>query len=279
MAIGQEEVTIAPLSALSLARRRQIRGVLADIDDTITTDGRLTAAAYRAMESLQEAGLLVIPITGRPAGWCDMIARFWPVDGVVGENGAFYFRFDRKERRVLRRFQGNEAERRDNRLRLDRLCDEILEAVPGAAVASDQFCRLADLAIDYCEDVAPLDRRAVERIVELFERAGARAKVSSIHVNGWFGDYDKLAMTRLMLSDLFEVLPTAELDEFVFIGDSPNDEPMFAAFDHSVAVANVRPFLAQMQSRPRYLTSAAGGAGFAELAEALIGARGAGGVP
>src|SRR5262249_57511345 len=80
-----------PLDSFPMAARRRIRGVLADIDDTITTDGKLTAAAYGALERLQAAGFRVVPITGRPAGWCDHIARMWPVDAVVGENRAFYF--------------------------------------------------------------------------------------------------------------------------------------------------------------------------------------------
>ncbi|HEU0290571.1 MAG TPA: HAD hydrolase family protein, partial [Burkholderiales bacterium] len=82
-----------PLSEFPVEVRRSIRGVLCDIDDTLTTGGRLTAGAYGAMERLQQAGLPVIPITGRPAGWCDHIARMWPVAAVVGENGAFYFRY------------------------------------------------------------------------------------------------------------------------------------------------------------------------------------------
>ena len=73
-----------------------IRGIFMDIDDTITTESRLTSDVFLAIEKLTAAGLSVVPITGRPAGWCDMIARMWPVDAVIGENGAFYFRPDRQ---------------------------------------------------------------------------------------------------------------------------------------------------------------------------------------
>jgi len=183
--------------------RRRIRFVLTDIDDTLTNDGLLPAVAFAAMERLRDAGICVIPITGRPAGWCDHLARMWPVSAVVGENGAFYYRYDRPARRMRRRYFKPEAERAADRRRLEELKIRILSAVPGCAVSADQAFREADLAIDFCEDVPRLPAEAVARIVECFEAAGARAKVSSIHVNGWFGDYDKLTMTRRLFDDFW----------------------------------------------------------------------------
>ena len=262
-----------PLANFPLAERRAIRGVLTDIDDTLTSEGRLPALAYSALERLRAAGLLVIPITGRPAGWCDLIARQWPVDGVVGENGAFYFRHDDKRKKLVKRFLMDEPTRVANRARLQALGREILAAVPGAALASDQLAREADLAIDFCEDVPPLPSSAIDRIVAMFEAAGATAKVSSIHVNGWFGSYDKLTMTRIMLSECFGIDLDAERASFVFAGDSPNDQPMFAFFPNAVGVANLMNFADRLTARPRWITRAAGGAGFAELAEALLVAR------
>ena len=262
-----------PLSAFPHDAMAGLRGVFADIDDTLTTEGRLTAEAYGALERLRRAGLLVVPITGRPAGWCDHIARMWPVDAVVGENGAFYFRYDPAARKLVRRFMVDDAERAEQRRRLDALRREILAAVPGAAVASDQHYREADLAIDFCEDVPRLPEAAVDRIVALFEAAGATAKVSSIHVNGWFGTYDKLSMTRIMLRECFGIDLDAARESFVFAGDSPNDAPMFAFFPHAVGVANVRDFTARLTAPPAYVTAARAGAGFAELAEALLAAR------
>lgn len=253
--------------------RTAIRAVLTDIDETLTTDGRLTAAAYAAMEQLQSAGLLVVPVTGRPAGWCDHIARMWPVDAVVGENGALYFRYDRDTGRLCKRFLLDDAQRQENRRRLAALQEQILAEVPGCAPASDQPYREADLAIDICEDVTPLPRAAVERVVELFERAGATAKVSSVHVNGWFGDYDKLSMTRILFDECFSTDLDAERDHYVFVGDSPNDAPMFDYFPISVGVANVRDFVGRMPVLPAYVTEARSGAGFVELAEVLLADR------
>jgi HAD superfamily hydrolase (TIGR01484 family) len=262
-----------PLDSFAAATRRRIRGVFTDIDDTLTTEGRLTAAAYGALERLRDAGLITIPITGRPAGWCDHIARMWPVDAVVGENGAFYFRYDAAARKLVKRFLAPEAERAANRQRLAALRDRILAAVPGAAPASDQLYREADLAIDFCEDVPPLARADVDRIVAIFGEAGATAKISSIHVNGWFGSYDKLGMTRLLLRECFGIDLDSRREEFVFAGDSPNDAPMFAYFPHAVGVANVTDFADRMTALPAYVTPSRGGAGFVELADALLAAR------
>ena len=256
------------LSAFREAAR--VRGVFCDIDNTLTTDGRLTAEAYAALERLRAAGKLVVPITSRPAGWCDQIARMWPVDAVVGENGAFYFSYDAGARKLIRRFLEDEATRAANRARLEAVRDRILREVPGSALASDQPYRETDLAVDFCEDVPRLPAAAVERIVSIMEASGMTAKLSSIHVNGWFGHYDKLGMTRTLMQERFGVDLERARADYAFIGDSPNDAPMFAFFPHSVGVANVRDFLEQMPARPTFVTTARCGAGFAELAEMII---------
>jgi hypothetical protein len=259
-----------PLVAMPREARRAVRGVLADIDDTLSTHGKLGAAAYGSMERLHAAGKRVIPITGRPAGWCDHIARMWPVDAVVGENGALYMRYDAATRKLVRRFAVDDATRRANRARLAAIGERILAAVPGTALASDQHYRECDLAIDYREDVAELPRAAVDRIVALMEADGLTAKVSSIHVNGWFGAYDKLAMTRTLFTEAFATDLDVERDRFVFAGDSPNDAPMFAFFPHAVGVANVRAFADRIATLPAYVTVSEAGAGFAELADFLL---------
>jgi HAD superfamily hydrolase (TIGR01484 family) len=264
---------LRPLAEFPAADRRRIRGVFTDIDETLSTEGRLTAAAYGALARLKDAGLIVIPVTGRPAGWCDHIARMWPVDAVVGENGAFYFWLDPKARKLRQRFLQSEAERNAGRERLARLEKQILQQVPGTGVASDQPYRAADLAIDFCEDVPPLPREAVDRIVALFEAAGATAKISSIHVNGWFGNYDKLGMTRIAMRELYGIDIDAAREEFVFLGDSPNDAPMFGFFPNAIGVANVRDVADRMDELPRWITTARSGAGFAEAADAILAAR------
>jgi len=259
-----------PLTTMPDRARRAIRGVLTDIDDTLTTDGKLTADAYAALERLRAAGKLVIPVTGRPAGWCDHIARMWPVDAVVGENGAFYMRYDARRRTLVRRFVASDAEREAQRKKLAAIGARILKAVPGSALASDQHYRETDLAIDYCEDVPALPRADVDRIVALMQDAGMTAKVSSIHVNGWFGTYDKLAMTRTLMHELFDVDLDVARGSFAFAGDSPNDAPMFAYFPNAVGVANLRRFLDRVATPPAYITAHESGAGFCELVDCLL---------
>jgi HAD superfamily hydrolase (TIGR01484 family) len=260
---------LQPLAALPAAARHGLRGVLTDIDDTLSTHGRVTAQAYAAMERLRSAGLLVVPITGRPAGWCDHIARMWPVDAVVGENGALYMIHDDRERKLRRRYAIDATDRNVARLKFARIGETILREVPGAALASDQAYRESDLAIDYCEDVAALSRDAVDRIVEIMRTEGMTVRISSIHVNGWFGTYDKLSMTRILLREEFGIELDRERDRFAFVGDSPNDEPMFDYFPYSIGVANVRRFADRMRVLPRYVTAAEAGAGFAEIAALL----------
>lgn len=263
-----------PLATMPAALVAGVRGVLADIDDTITTEGSLTAGAFAALEKLSAAGLIVVPITGRPAGWCDHIARMWPVSGVVGENGAFWMRYDRSSRKLVKRFLAGDDERAANRAKLAHIGQKILATVPGSALASDQHYRETDLAIDFREDVAPLPREQVDRIVALMEAEGMTAKVSSIHVNGWFGGYDKLEMTRTFLDEALGIDLDAEKERFVFVGDSPNDAPMFAYFPLSVGVANVRRFTDRIATLPAYVTIGEAGAGFVELAGRLLAAAG-----
>ena len=160
--------------------------------------------SLNAMERLKAAGIPTIPITGRPAGWCDHIARMWPVEGLVGENGAFYFRYDESQKKMLRRYFKSGEQRAADRRRLENLKQQILQKIPGCRVSADQAYREADLAIDYCEDIQRLPQKDIDAIVACFAGAGARAKVSSIHVNGWFGDYDKLTMTGILFEEAFD---------------------------------------------------------------------------
>lgn len=258
----------APIATLKGPLR--LRGVLCDIDDTITWEGKIIPGALQAMEQLRAAGLAVVPVTGRPGGWVDHIARMWPVDGVVGENGGLWYWMDHSQApaRLARRFLQGQDERADNQLRLRALGERILAAVPGAALASDQPYRELDLAVDFCEDVPALDDAAIDRIVALFEAAGATAKISSIHVNGWYGAFDKLRGIERFHLDRWgtPIDPTA----WAFFGDSGNDEPMFRAFPLSVGVRNVERFLPRMAHPPAWITDAPGGHGFIEGVARLL---------
>ena len=262
-----------PIADMPPATARAVRYVLCDIDDTITTDGRLPGSAYQALEDLDDAGIAVVPITGRPAGWCDMIARFWPVAGVVGENGAFYYAYDAELCRMIRSIHPDLERHLANGARFGRIMDRIAREVPDAAISADQPFRIADLAIDYCEDVTRLGASDIARIERIFVEEGAVAKVSSIHVNGWFGRYDKLSMTRRFASDILNADIESRNAEFVFVGDSPNDAPMFDFFTNACGVANVRDFMGQMPARPGWVAHSRGGTGFREIVDHLLEAR------
>ena len=242
-------------------------GVLSDIDDTLTWDGRIVPAAFEQLNRLQKQGIKVVLVTGRPAGWVDHIARMWPVDAVVGENGGLWAYM--KNGKLIQHYFASQEERQQSRHKLNQLADQILKLYPGAGLASDQAYRALDLAIDFCEDVSPLSEDQINGILNCFLKAGAHAKISSIHVNGWFGRWNKLDGVKQLFSELWGLELEKELDRWVYFGDSANDEPMFEAFKYGVGVANIAPFLPQMKAHPTWITQNNGGEGFVEGIEAL----------
>jgi HAD superfamily hydrolase (TIGR01484 family) len=259
---------VIEIERIDLGLLRKVSRVLVDIDDTLSTHGKLTAPAFSALWRLYDAGIDVAVVTGRPAGWCDHIARFWPVKAVIGENGAFYFFHDGKKLR--QRFVYDAKERDLFRRQLHAVRDKVLHEVPGCALASDQPYRESDVAIDFCEDVPRLDWPAVLRIKAIFEEAGAHAKISSIHVNGWFGEFDKLSTARLWARERLNSSLDEETETYVYCGDSPNDEPMFQFFPLSFGVANVRPFLSRMTHPPAFICQEECGAGFCQIVDKIL---------
>jgi hypothetical protein len=264
---------VVPVKDIPESLCRGLEVLFVDVDDTLTQGGVLPARSYSDLWRLSENGISVVPVTGRSAGWCDHIARVWPVKAVVGENGAFYYAYKREEEKLIRRYTLSHVDRAANNEKLERIKTRVLTEIPDAAIAADQDFRFFDLAIDYAEDVGPLDKDSVADICRIVGEEGANFKVSSIHVNCWYGDYDKMSGIRLFLSDNLD----GELDDFqeklLFIGDSPNDEPIFKAFENSVAVANMRKFLDDLVYTPRYMTSAEAADGFCETVEVILSKR------
>ncbi|GHV05993.1 haloacid dehalogenase [Spirochaetia bacterium] len=253
-----------------------VRFVLMDIDDTLTREGKLLASSYTALWKLKEAGIKVIPVTGRPAGWCDLIAREWPADGVVGENGALVFWEEPQSGTqggsklpVLKAEYHPAAIKNDHPV-LVRIKERAFAEFPELRVAKDQFARLFDLALDFAEEDPVLPLSAAERIRDIALEEGAMAKVSSIHVNIWMGKYDKLSMAEHFLSRRFGWQSGAGDREVVFAGDSPNDEPMFARFPLACAVANVRRYGSLIKQFPAFVASKECGDGFAEIVETIL---------
>lgn len=246
----------------------KIQFLLTDIDDTITTNGQLSAESYSALSLLKQHNITVIPVTGRPAGWCDMIARFWPIDAVIGENGGLYYRYNNKK--MYRWNFSSEKMLSENQKKLQLIAAEIKQKIPNAAISADQFCRIYDLAIDFCEDIPHLSQEEIQKIVAVFKSHGATAKVSSIHVNGWFGDFNKVTTAKLLLQKEFALTESEILEKCAYIGDSPNDEPLFESFKHTFGVANVQKFSSQMKHLPAFVSPSESGRGFCEIVEKII---------
>ena len=280
-----------PLAHWPLEQRRNIIGVFTDIDDTLTTHQAITPDALQALSDLKAAGLAVIPITGRPVGWCQPHALGdaarglppWSVDAMVAENGGVAYvpqDIDQNslqplsgKRRQLHKIYHSEATMRAaNYVRMQQVAQIIVSQVPGAALSTDHAGRETDIAIDYNE-IALLPPDKVAQVVALFQAHGMYATVSSIHINGWFGDHNKLEAARWMLRILFGRRLDDEIERWVYVGDSTNDQLMFEHFAHSIGVANIHRFDAQLVHWPRYETPSERGAGFAEVAAALLQAR------
>ena len=273
-----------PLADWPWQERSQIIGVLTDIDDTLTTDGAITPDALQALAALKAAGLPVIAITGRPVGWSEPFAALWPVDAIVAENGAvallssdFLSKNKLKppsngRRQLSKIYQQDATTRAANFARMRQVAERVLSQVPEATLAQDSAGRETDIAIDHSE-FAHLSALQIGQVASIMRSEGMNASVSSIHINGWFGAHNKLNGAGWIVRDLFQRDLLTERSRWAFVGDSTNDQVMFEAFEHSVGVANICRFAAGLTRQPAYITRNARGAGFAEVAAAILAAR------
>jgi HAD superfamily hydrolase (TIGR01484 family) len=263
-----------------LEARRQIIGVFTDIDDTLTTDGAITADALQALHALKAAGLQVIAITGRPVGWSEPFVREWPVDAIVAENGSVaLFKDDflnknsqspAKNMRgvLLKSYQADESTRERNYAHLQRALSRIEREVQGAKRSTDSAGRETDIAIDHSE-FTHLPQEAIAEVVQIMQAEGLQATVSSIHINGWIGDHNKLQGAHWIVRELFRRDLANEMQRWAYVGDSTNDQVMFEAFENSIGVANIARFLPELEHLPRYITTHERGSGFAEVVAQL----------
>ncbi len=270
-------MTHLSLSDWPLPDRAHIHGVLTDIDDTLTTDGAITPDALAALHALRAVGLPVFAITGRPAGWSEPFALAWPVDAIVAENGAVAL-WRGADGTLQKTYLQDTDTRRQNLAQLQVVAQRVLAELPHARLSQDSPGRETDIAIDHSE-FAQLGAADITRVVQLMQGGGLNATVSSIHINGWIGTHDKLEGARWIVREHLGRDLDAERDHWVFVGDSTNDALMFGHFPHSVGVANVARFWDQLTQRPRYVTHSGRGAGFAEMARALLAARTPGSPP
>lgn len=277
-----------PLLDWPLEARRQIVGVFTDIDDTLTTHGVITPEAFQALTDLQAVGLHVIAITGRPIGWCSALIQGdavrgippWPVDAMVAENGAAALvrnpssdhPSSTKPQELVTLYQQDAPTRSANQARMQAVAAQVLAQVAGVALSHDSGGRETDLAFDYNE-FARLSPQTVQQVLAILQNEGMHTSVSSIHIHGCFGDFNKWQGANWIARELLGCNLAQTQQRWVFVGDSGNDQAMFEHFSHSVGVANIRHFAAQMSHLPRYITPSERGAGFAEVARAVLGAR------
>jgi HAD superfamily hydrolase (TIGR01484 family) len=251
-----------------------IVGVLTDIDDTLTTRGKLTPETYAAMQALQNACIKLMPITGGPASLALHAARLWPVNAAIGESGAVLYYHDGMQ--LHTQFWDDATTRATQALKREQTQRRLQEILPRIQVASDQSFRLCDLAINYNEDLSDEERLTEAeqaQVLALLHEEGYTVRQSSIHFNAWLGSYDKLPMSLRALIGLWHVDIDKAREQWLYVGDAPNDEAMFEFFPLSVGVANIDRHLSKMRHHPAYLTNSEAGAGFAEVVNTLLTAR------
>jgi HAD superfamily hydrolase (TIGR01484 family) len=259
-----------PLSSWPQTAREKIVGVFTDIDDTLTTEGAITSDALQALQNLKAAGLMVIPITGRPVGWSTPFAATWPVNAMVAENGAVaLLQGASKKNQVNQIYQQDLAVRKHNLEQMQRIAQKVLKEIPGTALAQDSAGRETDIAFDHSE-FHTLTTEQIQQVVQLLQQEGMTATVSSIHINAWFGSHNKWQGAQWILKQLTGRDLKQELDQWVYVGDSTNDQIMFEHFTHSVGVANIRRFENELKHLPEYITTQERGAGFSEVVNILL---------
>jgi HAD superfamily hydrolase (TIGR01484 family) len=272
-----------PLSEWPHETRRQIIGVFTDIDDTLTTEGEITPDALQALHDLKHSGMHVIAITGRPVGWSEPFAAHWPLDAIVAENGAVALVSKQKSDKsahspgknlislLSKLYQADTPTRAAHFMRMQQVLTRIEREVPGAKRSTDSAGRETDIAIDHSE-FTHLPPEKIAQVVHIMQSEGMYATVSSIHINGWYGDHNKLQGAQWIVRELLQRNLSQEMHRWAYVGDSTNDQLMFEAFDSSIGVANIARFASQLTHPPRYITSEERGAGFAQVAQRLLAA-------
>ena len=260
----------AVLRDLSLLAKNEvdpIQYVLTDVDDTITTKGKLRPEGLQALWDLSERGFKVICVTGGSAGWGDTYLRQWPVEAVLSESGAVcLYRKDG----AIKRYVHPSIVQEGYADRMQKMIEQVLSQVPEAKLSSDQFARIFDVAFDHGSEPPYLDAERIAQVVEICKRAGAGTAVSSIHINAWFGSFDKRKGTSSFFRDILSIDEVTMRNICCYCGDAPNDQVMFSFFPLSFGVGNIKKHLSSMVDLPTYVAQGEGGEGFNEIAQALI---------
>lgn len=243
-----------------------VRALFTDLDGTMASDGRLSRPTLQALHDLFDAGVSVVLVTGRPAGWGHALASLFPFAAVVTENGGLTFV---PESGAFRKLYGvAEEELPQWRSRMMASARALQTEVPKARLSADSAYREVDLAIDWNEEVS-LSVDEANRCVEMLRGDGFTASRSSVHVNFGPDCFNKFSACQRVLQEVFPE-SQGDLEQFVYVGDSLNDAPVFGGFPKSVGVANVAERWDELEHKPKYKTDASEGAGFCELARHIL---------
>lgn len=255
------------LDSLTEGEVASIAYVLTDVDDTITTNGKLHPEGLEALWKLHDSGLKVICVTGGSAGWGDTYLRQWPIEAVLSESGALcLYRKDG----VIRHYVHPSIKKDGYAQRVKELIERVLLLVPEAKLSSDQFARIYDIAFDHGSEPPYLNKDQIARVVAICQDLGAGTAVSSIHINAWFGEFDKRRGTEAFFKDVYGLEGDILQKVCCYCGDAPNDQVMFSHFPLSFGVGNIRKHSKNMQWLPKFVAQHEGGAGFCEIADALL---------
>ncbi|HEY4058053.1 MAG TPA: HAD-IIB family hydrolase [Kofleriaceae bacterium] len=254
-----------PVAELSL-NAADIRGVFSDVDDTLTHDGSVTVEAYDAIVRARAAGLRIVLVTGRPAGWAEVLASVWPVDAAIAENGGIAYL---KRGRRLERVYFAPGDPLDDAKKLAALSADVLQRFSFAKRSDDSGLRITDVAFDVGE-TQHLPREQIDAITARCRELGARTLVSSVHAHACFHLADKARMSARIANILWGETESDTAAHYAFVGDSPNDQAAFTFFGASIGVANVARYLKDLAPPPQYVTQAPNGRGFAEAMDVLL---------
>lgn len=262
-----------PLTALTIEAAAKIKWLLTDVDDTLTLNGQLPAPTLQALQALQTAGINVVAVTGACAGWCDQFAKLWPLHTVIGENGAFYMQSQGKQ--FVQHFTKPLSLMQSEQKTLLAQLSLLLKDYPGVEFATDQAFRFCDVAIDIAQYRDRLPQSQINALLLKINKMSVNgqrvnATASSIHINVWLGQHNKRSASAELLQQYGVDIRS---DQVLYVGDSPNDQPLFEVVKNSIGVANISDYLAQLTVAPQFITSEPGGKGFFQVAEHLLTAQ------
>lgn len=253
----------SPLVNLSHKRCQRVKVVATDFDGTLTENNQLTTSAIVALSQLQTAGIDVIIVTGRSAGWVNALRNYLPVAGAIAENGGLYYANAETSPDFLVSIPAITEYRQE----LANVFQEIRRRFPHRQEATDNAFRFTDWTFD----VAGLSVRDLEEIANICQKHGYSFTYSSVQCHIKPQEQDKAKGLQTVLKQYF---PQLTPEQILTIGDSPNDESLFnpELFPLSVGVANIKDYRQQLTYPPAYITEAAEGKGFFELSSYLTSA-------